>query len=105
MYRYTTPTLQFELRDEKTKELLEDLQFDYLLLTLTGVESVIEKEIPYSDFNAGTFEIKLTQEESAQLGAVFSAQANIMVGDNRFATSKAQKNVDCNLHSEVIDNG
>lgn len=103
MYRYTTPTLKFELRDLKTKELITDLEFDYLLLTLQG-NNTIEKQIPKEDVIEGSFEVKLTQEETATLGSVFSAQANIMVGTNRFATKKASGNIDCNLHNEVITN-
>ena len=104
MFRYTTPTLKFELRDLITKELITDLEFDYLLLTLTGDNSTIEKEISYSDVSEGSFKVKLRQEETARLGKIFNAQANIMVGNNRFATKKASGNVECNLHNEVITN-
>ena len=102
MYQYTTPTLKFELKDKETKELLKDLEFDYLIITLKSGNNIIEKPITYSQYNEGTFEIKLTQEETAQLQGVISAQANIIVGGNRFATTKATKNIDCNLHAEVI---
>ena len=102
MYQYTTPTLEFELKDKETKELLKDLEFDYLIITLKSGNNKIEKPISRQQYQEGTFTVKLTQEETAQLQGVISAQANIIVGDNRFATSKATKNIDCNLHAEVI---
>ena len=102
MYQFTTPTLKFELKDKETKELLSDLEFDKLILTLKSGNNKVEKLIPFSAYNEGSFQIKLTQEETALLQGVISAQANIMIGDNRFATSKASKNIDCNLHAEVI---
>jgi len=103
LYQFTTPTLKVTLRDKETKEVLTDLDFDYLLLTIKGDSSEIEKRIERDEYIEGTFTIQLTQEETAQVGKIISMQANIFKGANRFATSKASANLECNLKNEVVD--
>ena len=103
MYQYTTPTLKVTLRDRATKEVLTDLDFDYLLLTIKGGDSVIERRVTKEEYTEGTFTVELTQEETATLGNVITMQANIIKNNSRFATTKASKNLECNLKNEVID--
>lgn len=106
MRRYTTPTLTFHLT--KKGEPLSDLVFDYLILTIKqGKCAVLEREIPYSEFRIedASFHIKLTQEETALLtteGAPIEAEVNIMIGEDRFASSIKKLNIEKNLKDEVV---
>ena len=103
LYQFTTPTLKVTLRDRVTKEVLTDLDFDYLFLTIKGGDSEIERKVLKEEYTEGTFTVTLTQEETATLGNVITLQANIIKNSSRFGTTKASKNLECNLKNEVID--
>ena len=107
MRRYTTPTLRCTLKNGKTKEPLINIEFDYLMLTLSGNNGVcINKQIEPEQYDqeSGTFEVRLDQEDTGDLevGQVLKAQVNIIIGADRFATNIGDLQVKRNLYNQII---
>ena len=104
MRRFTTPTLEITLRWESTKELATDLEFDYVLMTIDNEGQLIEREIPKSQFENATTQVRFTQEETGSLkvGTSYEVELNIMIGEDRIGTAIQRFEVKKNLHNEVI---
>lgn len=103
MIQFTTPTWNMRLlKPDKTP--YTDIVFDYILLTLTSECTVIEKTIPFEDYDEGIFTVHFTQEETGQLkvGEICEAQLNIMAGGERIGTKVKRVQVSKNLHRAVI---
>lgn len=97
MIKWTTPTLKCTIPN--------DLQLDYVLLTLKQNSIAIEKRIEAANITDGVFEVYFTQEETGQFYKNMSieAQLNIMHGETRLATNIVQLKITENLHDEVIN--
>lgn len=87
MYRYTTPTIPCELSG------VEFANVDYVRIAVEG-KTLIVREVPATDFTDGKATIKLTQEETANLGSDYdtvSIQARIRYTDGTVqATNKVR---------------
>ena len=103
MIEYTTPTLPITIK-YRDGTVASDLEFDYVLLTLSGEGMRIERKVDYEDVTEGRFEVELTQEETGSLiaNSTLEAQLNIMIGSNRIGTNIKKLTVTKNLHGEVI---
>lgn len=106
MRKYTTPTLRCTLKDAITKEIITDIEFDYLMFTLSGDNVCINKQIDFNEYDqeTGQFLVKLSQEETGDLeiGQTLKAQVNIIIGEDRFATTIGDLTVKRNLYNQVI---
>lgn len=103
MRRYTTPNLKITLKN-KDGTIMTDVPFLYVIFTIKGQNGIIEKEIKYEDVVDGVFEVKLTQEETAQFNVneQLEAECNIIFVDGRSASSIKNIQVKKNLHNEVV---
>lgn len=88
MYRYTTPTIPCELTDVAWS------QVDYVRIAVEGRNALIVRIVPATEFTDGATSIKLTQEETADLGAEndnIRIQARIRYNDGTVqATNKVK---------------
>lgn len=86
MYRYTTPTITCELSG------VEFDNVDVVRIAVKGTNTLIVREV--QDFTDSTVAIKLTQEETANLGEdndIVSIQARIRYNDGTVqATNKVR---------------
>lgn len=96
MIKWTTPSLKCTVPS--------NIEFDYILLTLTQGAKVIEKTFASGDIVDGSFTATFTQEETGSLSPniVVNAQLNIMKGEQRLATNIEQLQLSKNLHDEII---
>ena len=102
MIKWTTPTLLCKIP--------KDIAFDYLILTLKSRSYKINKTVPFSEIEDGTFSITLSQEETSkfEIGTNVEAQVNI-ISDGDLLT-RLGSNIIClhvcrNLYDEEIQNG
>lgn len=103
MIQFTTPTWNMRLfKPDKT--LYTDIVFDYILLTIISECSIIEKTIPFDQYDEGIFSVHFSQAETGQLkvGEICEAQLNVMAGGERIATKTKRIQVSKNLHKAVI---
>lgn len=88
MYRYTTPTITCELSG------VEFDNVDVVRIAVKGTNTLIVREVQSADITDGTVVIKLTQEETANLGEdndIVSIQARIKYNDGTVqATNKVR---------------
>ena len=105
MRKYETPTLPITLR-YCDGTIATDLEFDYILFTLTNKNYTIEKRIDVSEVEEGKFYIEFTQEETGALDdkEIYEMQLNIMMNNDRVPTDIKRGKVERNLHNEVIIN-
>ena len=103
MIKFTTPTLPITIK-YRDGTVASDLEFDYVLLTLSCAKTKIERRVEYADVHEGHFEVKLTQEETGALleNSSIEAQLNIMVDTTRIGTNTKKLTCSKNLHNEVI---
>ena len=103
MRRFTTPTLHITLK-YKNGTLADDLQFDYILLSIENDGKLIERTIPYSEVTEAQFDVTLSQEETGSLkeNSTYEVILNIMIAETRIGTSIQRFKVERNLHNEVI---
>lgn len=103
MRQYTTPTLNIKIT-YRNGIVAEDLDFDYVLLTIRCGDYKIEREVPKSQTDHGTFSVKLTQEETGGLkvGELCEIELNVMAGTTRIGTQIHRVTVCRNLHDEVV---
>lgn len=99
MIKWTTPTLTCILPD--------DVDYDYVILTLKQGSVVVEKTIQASEIQDGQFTATFAQSETGQFDAsnmyeYVEAQLNIVKGDTRLATNIVKLEIDKNLHNEAI---
>lgn len=99
MIKWTTPTLTCKLPD--------DVDYDYVILTLKQGNVVIEKTIQAENIQNRQFSVLFTQAETGQLVAdnmfIFAeVQLNIIKGTTRVATNIIELQIDKNLHDEAI---
>ena len=96
MYTYTTPTITCTLTG------IDFASVDYVRIAIKGKAHLIVRSIPIADIDTeeGTAVVKLTQEETAALGAgQVALQGRIHYADGSVqATNKVIKSM-----SEVID--
>ena len=104
MRNYSTPTFDIKLKNKKTGEVLSDLEFDYVLVTIKSECAVIERKVMYEDVTEGLFQIELTQAETGALGTNVGVEMelNIMAGSNRIPSTIKRITLGKNLHDEVI---
>ena len=88
MYRYTTPTITCKLSG------VDFANVDYVRIAVEGRNTAIVREIPAEEFTDGKTDIKLTQEETADLGSendIIRIQARIRYTDGTVqATNKVR---------------
>ena len=104
MREYTTPTYNITIK-YRDGTVASDLQFDYVLFTLTNECGIIEKKVMYEDTTEGKFEIDFTQEETGRLkpGSA-ECEINVMYGEKRIASVIKRITIGKNLHKGVISN-
>lgn len=95
--QWTTPTLELSVP--------EGIEFDWLMLTFKQDEYQIDKIVDGSAVVDNKFSIFFTQEETSGFDKdyIVKAQINMMKGEQRIATTKAQLEVDDNLYDAYID--
>lgn len=100
MYTYTTPTITCSING------IELSQVDYIRLALgAGKATPVVKTVNSEDIGEnGTFSVKLTQEETAELGPVkIRIQARIIYKDGTVqATNKVVSSLDDVLDKVVV---
>lgn len=102
MRRFTTPTLNITIK-KKSGEVASDLVFDYLIFTLKVGGKRLDKTIQFADFDAGTFKVRFTQEETGAFASQMArAEINFFSGDTRLGTIIKSINLEENLIDEVI---
>ena len=88
MYRYTTPTITCELSGVAFDNV------DVVRIAVKGTNTLIVREVQSADITDSTVVIKLTQEETANLGEdndIVSIQARIKYNDGTVqATNKVR---------------
>lgn len=96
MIKWTTPTLKCTIPN--------DLNFDYIILTLKQSDKKVEKKVIYDDVKDGVFYTTFTQEETSKFdkNVRLLAQLNIMSGDTRLATNIVELSIGDNLHNEML---
>lgn len=101
--RFETPTLPITLKYDDGS-VASDLEFDFLIFTMTSKTYKIEKRVEASEVEEGKFYIRFTQEETGALDdkEIFEMQINIMLNDDRIGTDIKRGEVERNLHNEVI---
>lgn len=97
MIKWTTPSLKCTIP--------EGIDFDYILMTLTQGNIVLEKTINASDVVDNSFTVFFTQEETGSFKTDIKVrcQLNLMYGSTRLATNIVDLSITQNLHNEVID--
>lgn len=97
MIKWTTPNLECSIPN--------NIELDYIILTLKQNEVVINKRIEKENVNLGRFEVSLTQEETAMFDPLFNveAQVNIINGNKRLASNTEMLVISKNLYDEVIE--
>lgn len=96
MYRYTTPTITCKLSG------VDFANVDYVRIAVEGRNTAIVREIPAEEFTDGKTDIKLTQEETADLGPgddTIKIQGRIKYADG---TVQATSMANATLH-DVLD--
>lgn len=99
MFTYTTPTITIKLTN------VEFSYVDYVRIAIKGDKSIVVREVPVADIDTstGVTSIKLTQEETAALGAgllVIQGRAHYTDGTVE-ATNKFNMHLQ-NIIDEVI---
>ena len=103
MRRFATPTLPITIQ-YSDKTIADDLQFDFVIVTFSNGNNIVEKTVPFSQVEGGKFSVELSQEETGSMedGSVYEVELNIMIGDKRIPTDIKRGKVQRNLHNEVI---
>lgn len=103
MRTFTTPDLRIRLI-RKDGSVATDLEFEYLIFTLRGCNTRLDKRVDASEVEEGVFSLTLTQEETGAFpeGATVRAEINFFNGNKRLGTLIKALSLEENLIDEVV---